>query len=107
MTLIVREEEGDDWLYIGVPLGGVEASDGYPFSDPNELLASGAWRAPLEQVLASIVLSIGRHVNFKRAAIGFEIAGVISATPDDERRYIGLIESKGDGYVYLPTTEWG
>ena len=28
-TLIVREDEGDDWLYIGVPLGGVEASGGF------------------------------------------------------------------------------
>lgn len=106
-TLIVREEQGDDWLYIGVPLGGIEASDGYPFGDPEELLASRTWRTPLEQALASIVLSVGRHVIFKRAAIGFEIAGAINAAPDDERRYVGLIERQGDRYVYLPTTDWG
>lgn len=105
-TLVVREDQGDDWLYIGVPLGGVEASDGYPFGDRGELEASRRWRAPLEQELASIVMTIGQHVMFKRAAIGFEIAGAIQASPDDERRYVGLIERQGDGYVYLPTTDW-
>lgn len=106
VTSIVREDEGDDWLYVGVAMGGLEASGGYPFGNPEELHASRSWRMPLDQTLASIVLSIGEHVNFRRAAIGFEIAGIIDASPNDERRYVGLIERIGERYEYFPPTDW-
>jgi hypothetical protein len=111
VTVVVREDapDGEDWLYAGVPLGGVSQSDGYPFGDAEHTAASRSWREPLEQALANLALGVCDVVPIRIAAIGFEISGNIERDPPPgtrDRRHEGYICREAAGYRYLPTTAW-
>jgi len=106
-SVVVREEDGEDWLYACVPLGGVPDGGGYPFGDFAE---SRAWREPLEHELAAMVLEICRSIPIHVAIIGFEIAGADEIAPDALKeagsRWVGYVARYGDSYRYWPTTNW-
>ena len=108
-SVVVREEnpDGEDWLYACVPLGGIPCSGGYPFGDLEE---SRSWREPLEGSLANLTLRVCEAVPLRLAAIGFEIAGIISvqadAIPSTTQRPIGYVTKYAGKYRYWPTTAW-
>jgi hypothetical protein len=108
-SVVVREEDGDDWLDACIPLGGLEQSGGYPFGDDDELAASRNWREPLEQALADLALRVASVVGLQIAAIGFEVAGIINAdnASPDAKRYVGYVARHGNSFQYLPTNAWG
>ena len=109
-AVVVRERDmpnGNDWLYVVVPLGGlsehVPEVDAWPVGDDGN---SRSWREPLEACLAGIVLDVARIVPIKMATIGYEIAGVISDF-DADKRHIGFVVRDARGELtYWPTTHW-
>ena len=76
-THVVREENGDDWLSLGLPIGGLarlfpEAA-GFPLQRDDD---GRAWRKKVERRLASMVIDLARAVNVERAIIGYEVSGL-------------------------------
>ncbi|MBM7478664.1 hypothetical protein ACFP63_16175 [Oerskovia jenensis] len=67
-----------DWLVLHLPLAGLDAGgvevDGFPFDDRSGA-ESLTWRRPLDEWLAGVGRSVHRTVPFRRAVIGFEVAG--------------------------------
>lgn len=113
-TIVVREEGEDpyyDWLYIGIPLGGLSEAvpeiGGWPFGD---LAGSRKWREPLENMLSALVMDVSKSVDFPVAAIGYEVAGLIpdniiaGNSIDDELN--GYVVRKKNSYTYFPTQNW-
>ena len=113
-TIVVRElsqRNGNDWLYVSVPLGGlsevVPKVGGWPFGDTEK---SEDWRGPLEKALADLTMDLCVKVPIRVAGIGFEISGNL-----DERalngmipkeRSIGYVAHDGGKFTYFPTTRW-
>ncbi len=113
-TVVVREtdcDDGEDWLYIGIPLGGLSSTcpavGGWPFGDREN---SASWREPIENALAGIAIELAKSVSFQAAAIGYEIAGIVDndirngKIPSD--RLIGYVIPRRNSYQYFPTTRW-
>ncbi|MBD8000097.1 hypothetical protein [Oerskovia gallyi] len=67
-----------NWLVLYLPLAGLGAAgvevDGFPFDDRSGA-ESLTWRRPLDEWLAGLGRSVHRTVPFRRAVIGFEVAG--------------------------------
>lgn len=107
-SVVVREDDGADWLYGSIPLGGIPKSGSYPFDEPNPL--SRGWREPLERELAAMTLDISLTVSMRHAAIGFEIAGDVrieaGMLSESGSRWVGYVARDGDGYRYWPTNRW-
>lgn len=78
----VREQDGDDWLDLCLPLEALGQLDarvgGYPFG-PDGGPVSLAWRRPVDDWLTGIARQVARACPFRMAAIGFEVSGSIRA----------------------------
>lgn len=74
-----RDDATDpDWLVLFLPLAGLVAAGvavgGFPFDDRSGV-ESLAWRRPLDEWLASVGRAVRTTIPFRRAVIGFEVAG--------------------------------
>ena len=110
----VREQEdddGDDWLNLGIPLGGFSqlcpAAGGWPFGNQ---VNTRQWREPLEKALAAMVVDLGRVVPLKIACIGFMMSGMFDESIISEgiptKREFGYVVPQSGSYAYFPTTDW-
>lgn len=110
-TVIIREDEGPDWLDLVLPLGGLENAfpdlAAFPFYSP-------PWRSvlePLEKWLAEIGREVFRVVPFRLGLIGEEVSGYeYSATLADSgipsEREIGYLWPETGRLSYYPTNRW-
>jgi hypothetical protein len=108
-VVAVREEHGDDWLDLCLPLEALGRSDsrigGFPFGEDGGS-ASLTWRRPIDNWLAGVAGQVGRAVSFRLAVIGFEISGSVRAEamsdgPPHDRGYGLLLSAEA---TYLPAT---
>lgn len=101
----VREDHGDDWLDLSIPLEALGRDDarigGYPFG-PDGGDASLRWRRPIDDWLARVAGEVRQETGFRHAVIGFEVSGSTRAeTLNDkpEDRTYALVLANG---TYLP-----
>ena len=100
----VREDDGDDWLDLCIPLEALSRIDGriggYPFEPDGD--GSLAWRQPIDGWLAGLAGEVRGGTEFRLAVIGFEVSGSERAETLDrrsEQRPYGLVLPDGN---YLP-----
>ncbi len=108
LTCIVREEDdGNDWLDVAIPLGGIPDTGGWPFGGLEE---SMEWRRPIETILAHMVLDVAKSVPFRMAQIGWELSGMFDETDIaggvPSERLVGYVVQEGNSYRYYETTNW-
>lgn len=109
-TVIVREEDGADWLDFCLPLGGLGQAlpnaRGYPFSDDT----GRSWRQPLDDWLAEIGRHLFEQVPFRLGLIGFEQSGMDDAnrmkSGPPEERWVGYLWPQQAKLTYLPANRW-
>jgi hypothetical protein len=81
-VVCVREEGGDDWLDLCLPLEALSRLDvrvgGFPFG-PDGGSASLAWRRPVDDWLAGVAGRVREACGFRLAVIGFEVSGQVRA----------------------------
>jgi hypothetical protein len=104
-VVAVREDHGDDWLDLCIPLEALSRGDarigGFPFEPDSG--ASLAWRRPIDDWFARLAEDVRQETGFCHAVIGFEISGSVRAEtlmdqPEDRRPY-ALVLASG---TYLP-----
>jgi hypothetical protein len=100
----VREDHGDDWLDLCIPLEALCRSDarigGFPFAPDGG--TSLAWRQPIDDWLARLAGEVRQETAFRLAAIGFEVSGEVRAeelASELEARPYALVLADG---TYLP-----
>jgi hypothetical protein len=109
-VISVREDDGDDWLDLCLPLGAlgrIETRVGaFPFGDDGGP-ESMTWRRAFDDWLAEVGRAVYRRVTFKIAVIGFEVSGTVTAESLAE----GIPEDRGfavlqpeDQLRYFPAT---
>lgn len=104
----VREDDGDDWLDLCLPLEALARRDGriggFPF-EPDADHRSLAWRLPIDDWFARIAREVSQEFGFKLAAIGFEVSGSVRAEsvakPASAERPYGIVLREG---TYLRAT---
>lgn len=78
----VREDHGDDWLDLSIPLEALGRGDarigGFPFG-PDGGDTSLRWRRPVDDWLARLAGEVRQQTGFRHAVIGFEVSGSIRA----------------------------
>lgn len=110
-TIIVREDEGPDWLCFSLPLGALNTAydvGGYPFGGGS---SSHSWREPLDDWLAWIAAAVFAATPFQLALIGHEVSGATSADEVQtmgapEERWVGMLWRKDDFLVWHPPTKY-
>ncbi len=107
-AVAIREDEGDDWLDLYVPLGALAVADprvgGFPFGDPELSATALAWRRPLDDWFSEIGQRVFAKVSFIHAVIGFEVSGQdppVPAAGSSARWYAALVPD-GGSLTYLP-----
>ena len=93
---IVREEEGSDWLYFGVPMGALARAypvGAFPFEDGSPL----DWREALSVWLRDIAEAVYRVIPFRLCLIGC-ILGVPVCAADLARS--GIPQTRFEGYLW-------
>ena len=92
----VREDRGDDWLDLCIPLEALGRGDarigGFPFEPDGG--ASLSWRRPIDDWLARLADEIRQETGFRHAVIGFEVSGSVRAetlTDQPEDRPYALV----------------
>jgi hypothetical protein len=100
----VREDQGDDWLDLSIPLEALCRSDarigGYPFAPDDG--ASLTWRQSIDDWFARLAAEVRQETAFRLAVIGFEVSGQVRAaelTKAPEIRPYALVLADG---TYLP-----
>jgi len=110
VVVAVREDAGDDWLDVCLPLEALSRIEtrvrAFPFGDDGGA-ESLIWRRPYDDWLAQIGRAVYRDVGFELGAIGFEMSGIVDAESvadgvPDNRGY-GVLQP-GDQLNYLPAT---
>jgi hypothetical protein len=100
-ALLVREEDGPDWVDLYVPMGALERADprvgGFPFGEDGGS-SSLAWRRPIDDWLAEVASDVYRVVPFELALIGMEASGSAYA----EELQGAPPETRSHGYI-LPS----
>jgi hypothetical protein len=80
-----QDEDPEDWLTFGLPLGALGRLDprvgGYPFGDLDHSLE---WRGPLDPWLLHVAQRVFDAVGFRFAYTGFEVAGNPEFEPGEE-----------------------
>jgi hypothetical protein len=75
----VREENGPDWLSLGLPLGALARLDprvrGFPFPPDDD--GSLTWRRDIDDWLAEIAQNLFHAVPFPLGLIGVEVSGTV------------------------------
>ncbi len=101
--VVVREDAGDDWLAVCLPLEALSRIEtrvrAFPFGDDGGA-ESLIWRRPCDDWLAQIGRAVYRGVGFELGAIGFEVSGIVDA----ESVADGVPDNRGYG-VLQPTAE--
>jgi hypothetical protein len=110
-TVVVREDEGDDWLDFYVPSGSLGTAypvGAYPFDEAD---SSREWREPLESWLADIGNAVFAAAPFRLGLVGFEVSGAErvehlahSGVPNE--RGIGFLMPSGKKLEWCPTNQW-
>jgi hypothetical protein len=106
----MRFDSGDDWLVFFMPpaaLGDVEPRvGGYPFGGEGGSLA---WRAPLDEWLASLGQIVMRTSPFRVGLIGFEteepeLAAIAAGDPIPglPSPYCAFLDVRGTEAIYVP-----
>ncbi|AXB41570.1 hypothetical protein [Amycolatopsis albispora] len=99
-VLVVREEDGSDWVDFGLPFGALERA--YPQVDDLPLAAIDTWLAQAgENLYAAIDYQLGL-IGFP-ASGGDSAARVLAEGPPEKRTYGYLIPIAGR-ITYLPST---
>jgi hypothetical protein len=96
LTIPIREEEGPDWLTLGVPMGSLSrvASVGaYPFKDE----VDPSWRLLMHSWLREVAQSVFEAVPFQLGLIEHEVSG--DAYSDTIRRE-GIPNKRWFGYLW-------
>lgn len=80
-VVAVREDHGDDWLDLCIPLEALGRGDarigGFPFEPDGG--ASLTWRRPIDDWFARLADQVRQATGFRHAVIGFEISGSVRA----------------------------
>ncbi|ULH18351.1 hypothetical protein MF271_23115 (plasmid) [Deinococcus sp. KNUC1210] len=110
-VIIVREEAGNDWLYVSFPseiIGEIFKwpPDSYPIGDLAEHLR---WMCQIESWFTDLAQEIFASVKFEMGLIGFEIAGWPTAESIrrdgvPEKRQIGYLFPENERLIYFPRT---
>jgi len=99
-----REDHGDDWLDLSIPLEALGRGDarigGFPFEPDGG--ASLTWRRLIDEWLARLADEVRQATGFRHAVIGFEISGSVPAEtlrdqPEDRPYALVLVNG-----TYLP-----
>jgi hypothetical protein len=105
----VREDDGDDWLDLSIPLEALGRSDGriggFPFEPEGS--DSLTWRRPIDDWFARLAGEVRQETAFRLAVIGFEVSGEVRAeelADKPEIRPDALVLADG---TYLPATSEG
>jgi hypothetical protein len=97
-TILVREDEGTDWLDFFMPMGALSRAynvGGYPLGDVDE--APERWQNAVDHFLAEIGSFVFAIVPFRLGLIGLESGGNFSATEIIER---GVPDERDIGYLW-------
>ena len=106
------DEEGPDWLKLGLPMGALVRVLGdvgvHPYEgdrwDP-----AAPWRRSLDDWLAEVGRTVYEAVPFRLGLIGFEVGGLLPLDPayldPAAARPVGLLVPSADSLTYLPATE--
>jgi hypothetical protein len=105
----VREPEGTDWLYFGIPMGALSQAypvGAFPFDDGLPL----DWRDPMHDWLRSVGEWVYTSVPFRLGLIGWDagselLASVIEAHGIPATRYDGILWPEGQQLSWYPPTE--
>jgi len=112
-TVLVREDEGSDWLDFYLPMGALSTAydvGGFPFGDGKK--DHVIWRIPIDKWLLNIGYHVFREVRFELALIGHDVLGetsaaVILSKGIPEKRWISYLLPQGDSLRSYPCTEYG
>jgi hypothetical protein len=102
----VRETDGADWLYFGVPMGALGRAypvGAYPFDDGLPL----DWREPMNEWLRHVGEQIFLSVPFRLGLVGWVVGGEIDsttvrATGVPLERYEGYLWPQGQELLWYP-----
>lgn len=107
-TIPVREEDGNDWLYFGLPMGSLSRAypvGAFPWDDGSSL----AWREELDGWLRALAGHVASRQQFKLGMVGFTDGdleperALLDGVP--ERRWVGYLVPNGDVLCWYPPTE--
>ena len=110
-TIIVREDEGPDWICFYLPLGALNTAydvGGYPFGGGS---SSRPWREPLDDWLVRIAAAVFVAAPFPLALIGHEVSGTdytdeVQKTGVPEERWAGMLWREDDRLVWHSPTKY-
>lgn len=108
-TLPVREEEGADWLYFGLPLGSlarVLPVGAFPFDDGRDQ----SWRGELDCWLERLARHVYKSVKFKLGLVGWtdgliESASALTMNGVPAERWVGYLLPEGDVLRWHPPNQ--
>lgn len=107
-SCIIREDDGPDWLTLGIPMGSLGTAypvDGYPFNGNKE--QDELWRPDLDQWLADLGAWIAAAVPFQLGLVGHEVsceayAAQVAKTGVPAERFFGYLWPGSAGLEYHP-----
>jgi len=113
-TFVVREEDLDgkrtaDFLFVGLPLGGlgtIYPVGAYPFAD---LEAAPVWQPEIDAWFLQLLRSLQRPFTFQLAVIGFEVPAdprelACDAAPGED--FYGIVRPQQDGLQWNPPASY-
>ena len=94
-TQVLRFDEGTDWIYVSLPIGGLERVldvGAFPFADD----VDPSWRFMLDDWLCMLASAVFEAVPFDLALVGWD-----GGTPEDADafRASGVPAKRGVGYL--------
>lgn len=109
LSIVIREENGPDWLALGVPMGSlseVAPVGAYPFSDGSDL----SWRLLMYDWLRQVAEAVFKSAPFRLGLIEHEVC--CDAYAEDvrrdglpEKRWFGYLLPENEGLLWYPPTE--
>jgi hypothetical protein len=105
-TFVVRYEDGEDWLWLSIPLGSLATVlpvRAFPFDNGNDL----AWRSELDEWLCAIGRRVFEAVPFRLALVGFDAsedddAATFARSGVPEERWVGFLALADDELRWFP-----
>jgi hypothetical protein len=109
-TVVVRDQDGPDWLVFYVPLGALCRSypvGGFPFDDRD----SRDWRIPMDAWLRGIGSRVFEDIPFSLGLIGHEVSGYACSAEArrqgiPQKRWFGYLWPSNLGLQWFPPNEW-
>ncbi|MBJ7356492.1 hypothetical protein [Nocardioides sp.] len=109
LRVVESAEPDEDWLFLDIPLGALEAWDpavgAFPFG-PEASWPSRAWREPLEGWLVAVARALFAEVPYLRASTGWEASGLVRSDDLTGGGHHALLLNDGGRLQVSPVSRW-